>query len=81
MLRSIFLSGRISRLGRWCCAVAMLVCLGCWEGCASLDDLDERPQYDRLHDLEQHFPRRDQRTEPFAVTNKGRQIARDLGVR
>ncbi len=85
MFRSTTLSDRLSRPGHWCSGIALMVCLGL-AGCCSFgrSDLDFsgmqgfNPQ-PPPHWTEQ-LRRQDSQTLPHAVTNKGMQIERSLGV-
>ena len=80
MSRHILQFGRVSTVGRWCSAAAVVACL-CISGCTHFDLYGERFQYDPAFELGTGFRAGDAEVQPVAVTNKSIQIERNLGVR
>ncbi len=85
MFRSISSLGRPARLGGACLPVALVACLGL-SGCCTLGqpDLDFSRVEDQREEPEcswaGEFRRPDSGLLPHAVTNRGMQIERNLGV-
>ena len=85
MLCSVLSIGRPARLRCWCLSAALVACLGL-SGCSTLDYSDyDFSQVEGLRDAPESGRSRDFRPPdnqllPHAVTNKGMQIERSLGV-
>jgi hypothetical protein len=86
MLRSISSSDGLMRLGRWYSATAAVVIL-CLSGCTALQrsDLDlshvEGLHSDPERTWTQDFRPRDGGGDFFGVSNRARQIERNVGIR
>ena len=86
MSRSISSSGRPARLACWCIAAVTAACLGL-SGCTTLgySDYDFSQVEGFGDDMPAHWSRDfrppENQVAPHAVTNKGMQIERSLGVR
>jgi len=85
MLSSIRFSGTMVYFSRWLCILAVVTCLGlagcsCLENCSGLNpcggSFDETAE--PLVAPSMRMP--NQQSTPFALTNKGMQIERGLGV-
>jgi hypothetical protein len=79
MFGATFRSSRTFRLCRWCCAAVVGACVGL-SGCADVDLRGDRFQYDPIEEWAGTLRPPDRQTQPFAFTNKGRQIEKDFGI-
>jgi hypothetical protein len=80
MFRSIFTLVHRIRIGRCCCVGALVACLAL-AGCASLNLRGEGVPEAEMSRWTRQFRQRDYSGLPSAVTNEGRQIEGDFGIR
>ncbi len=79
MLRSKLVFRTMIRLGRWCGVAAAVACLGL-SGCRNFDLRGDDFYEDATFSQMQRYRPPDRQTLPHAVTNRGIEIARNLGV-